>query len=107
MVVHKSLHHIIPISYRQLSNPLHKLQFSHPSIKSSNSIIMSSTNVPTGDVVDDDYKSRPGQSAIPVQSDEAAVEATEYDNGGDSDQQLGMSYFCLRPTLLLTQHREG
>lgn len=40
--------------------------------------------------VDNDYKSRTGQSEIPVQSDEAAVEATEYDNGGDSDQQLGM-----------------
>ena len=69
---------------------------------------MSSTNdYPTGDVVDDDYKSRTGQSAIPVQSDDAAVEATEYDNGGDSDQQLGESYICLLPTLLLTHRREG
>lgn len=40
--------------------------------------------------VDNDYKSRTGQSEIPVQSDEAGVEATEYDNGGDSDKQLGM-----------------
>lgn len=39
--------------------------------------------------VDNDYKSRTGQSEIPVQSDEAAVEATEYDAGGDSDKQLG------------------
>ncbi|OAL00434.1 hypothetical protein IQ06DRAFT_144787 [Phaeosphaeriaceae sp. SRC1lsM3a] len=38
--------------------------------------------------VDNDYKSRTGQSEIPVQSDEAGVEATEYDNGGDSDKQL-------------------
>jgi hypothetical protein len=56
---------------------------------------MSSTNqydAPSGDVVDDDYKSRTGQSAIPVQGDGAAVEATEYDNGGDSEQQLGKSY---------------
>jgi hypothetical protein len=68
---------------------------------------MSSTNAPTGDVVDDDYKSRTGQSAIPVQSDEAAVEATEYDNGGDSEQQLGTSHTCLLYTLSLTQHREG
>jgi hypothetical protein len=41
--------------------------------------------------VDNEYKSRTGQSEIPVQSDEAGVEATEYDNGGDSDKQLGMS----------------
>lgn len=40
---------------------------------------------------DDDYKSRTGQSEIPVQADGAAVEATEYDNGGDSDRQLGKS----------------
>ncbi|KAH7077846.1 hypothetical protein BKA63DRAFT_272994 [Paraphoma chrysanthemicola] len=45
-------------------------------------------DAPTGDVVDDDYKSRTGQSEIPVQSDGAAVESTEYDNGGDSDAQL-------------------
>jgi len=41
--------------------------------------------------VDNDYKSRTGQSEIPVQSDDAGVEATEYDNGGDSDKQLGKS----------------
>ncbi|KAF2033628.1 hypothetical protein EK21DRAFT_58318 [Setomelanomma holmii] len=45
-------------------------------------------DAPTGDVVDDDYKSRTGQSAIPVQGDGAAIESTEYDNGGDSDEQL-------------------
>jgi hypothetical protein len=50
---------------------------------------MSASDIPTGDAVDNDYKSRTGQSEIPVQSDEAAVEATEYDNGGDSDKQLG------------------
>jgi hypothetical protein len=50
---------------------------------------MSSTEIPTGNAVDNDYKSRTGQSEIPVQSDEAAVESTEYDNGGDSDKQLG------------------
>lgn len=56
---------------------------------------MSSSEYPTGDVVDDDYKSRPGQAqaGIPVQGDNAAVEATEYDNGGDSDKQLGMVAF--------------
>ncbi|KAL5120672.1 hypothetical protein ACEQ8H_001421 [Pleosporales sp. CAS-2024a] len=49
---------------------------------------MSASDIPTGDVVDNDYKSRTGQSEIPVQSDDAAIEATEYDNGGDSDRQL-------------------
>ncbi|KAL6704349.1 hypothetical protein ACN47E_008305 [Coniothyrium glycines] len=38
--------------------------------------------------VDNDYQSRTGQSEIPVQKDEAPIEATEYDNGGDSDEQL-------------------
>lgn len=48
------------------------------------------------DVVDNDYKSRTGQSQIPVQADEAPVEATEYDNGGDTDAQLGSfsAYAC-------------
>ncbi|KAF1920941.1 hypothetical protein BDU57DRAFT_488169 [Ampelomyces quisqualis] len=45
-------------------------------------------DAPSGDVANDDYKSRTGQSKIPVQSDNAAVEATEYDNGGESDKQL-------------------
>ncbi|KAF2828489.1 hypothetical protein CC86DRAFT_437794 [Ophiobolus disseminans] len=52
---------------------------------------MSSSNqydARTSDVADDDYKSRTGQSEIPVQSDGAAIEATEYDDGGDSDKQL-------------------
>jgi hypothetical protein len=50
---------------------------------------MSSSEIPTGNTADNDYKSRTGQSEIPVQTDEAAVESTEYDNGGDSDKQLG------------------
>ncbi|KAH3980799.1 hypothetical protein HBH70_064200 [Parastagonospora nodorum] len=49
---------------------------------------MSASDIPSGTVADDDYKSRTGQSEIPVQSDSAAIEATEYDNGGDSEQQL-------------------
>ncbi|KAJ4378054.1 hypothetical protein N0V83_000884 [Neocucurbitaria cava] len=50
---------------------------------------MSSTDqFPAGDAVDNDYQSRTGQSEIPVQRDEAGVESTEYDNGGDSDEQL-------------------
>jgi hypothetical protein len=46
----------------------------------------------TADISTDDYASRTGQSEIPVQSDTAKVESTEYDNGGDSDKQLGTPY---------------
>jgi hypothetical protein len=52
------------------------------------------STTPHFSVVDNDYKSRTGQSEIPVQSDEAAVEATEYDAGGDSDKQLGKFNHC-------------
>ncbi|KAH8732554.1 hypothetical protein GQ44DRAFT_735426 [Phaeosphaeriaceae sp. PMI808] len=45
-------------------------------------------NAPTGDAVDDDYQSRTSQSEIPVQRDGAAIESTEYGNGGDSGKQL-------------------
>ena len=60
---------------------------------------MSSSEIPNGNAMDNDYKSRTGQNEIPVQNDEAPVEATEYTNGGDSDAQLGMYlsiYQCLR-----------
>lgn len=53
---------------------------------------MSSSDIPKGDVVDNDYESRTGQSEIPVVKDDAPIESTEYDEGGDSDEQLGMSY---------------
>ncbi|KAI4613014.1 hypothetical protein J4E90_000186 [Alternaria incomplexa] len=49
---------------------------------------MSSSEIPNGNAMDNDYKSRTGQTEIPVQNDEAPVEATEYTNGGDSDAQL-------------------
>ncbi|CAA9966646.1 hypothetical protein CFE70_009828 [Pyrenophora teres f. teres 0-1] len=49
---------------------------------------MSSNDIPSGGVVDNDYASRTGQSQVPVQKDETPVESTEYDNGGDSDKQL-------------------
>jgi hypothetical protein len=48
---------------------------------------MSSSDIPSGNAMDNDYKSRTGQSEIPVQADEAPVEATEYTNGGDSDEK--------------------
>ena len=44
----------------------------------------------TGDYQDNDYVSRTGQSTIPVQRDEAPVEASPYnDETADSDEQLG------------------
>jgi hypothetical protein len=99
-VLHSNSHYQIITFIHRL--PLHTtpLQTFHSIPKT---IIMSSTDAP----IDDDYKSRTGQSAIPVQSDTAAVEATEYDNGGDSEQQLGTLHISLLPTSSLTQHREG
>jgi len=50
---------------------------------------MSSAEIPTGDVVDNDYKSRTGQSEIPVQSDDAPIEDPIDADTADSDKQLG------------------
>src|SRR5947209_7927340 len=50
----------------------------------------SDAQAPSNDIADDEYQSRTGQSEIPVVKDSKAVESTEYDNGGDSDEQLGM-----------------
>ena len=69
---------------------------------------MSSTEVPTGEVVDNDYKSRTGQSEIPVQSDEAPVEDPINPDTADSDQQLGtLRTVCLSSIdhLLTIYHR--
>ena len=49
-----------------------------------------SGDVPSGVSGDNDYKSRTGQSHIPVQSDDAPVEDPIDANTADSDQQLGM-----------------
>lgn len=45
------------------------------------------------DTIQNDYKSRTGQSQIPVQSDEAPVEDPIDANSADSDEQLG---WCCR-----------
>ncbi len=50
-------------------------------------------DVPSGDAVDNDYKSRTGQSHIPVQSDQAPVEDPIDPATADSDETLGMSPF--------------
>ena len=51
-------------------------------------------DIPSGNPPsDDDYKSRPGQSEIPVVSDDAAVEDGVDAGTADSDEQLGMLWF--------------
>lgn len=48
-------------------------------------------DVPSGDSVDNDYKSRTGQHHIPVQSDEAPVSDPIDPATADSDETLGMT----------------
>lgn len=54
----------------------------------------SNEQIPTGDAVDNDYASRTGQSAIPVQRDEAPVEEPYVSGDADSDAQLGRLIVC-------------
>ena len=46
---------------------------------------------PTGDVQDNEYVSRTGQSEIPVTKDETSIEDPIDPATADSDQQLGVS----------------
>lgn len=48
-----------------------------------------SGDAPAGDAQDNDYVSRPGQTEILVQSDNAAVDDPIDPNTADSDEQLG------------------
>lgn len=48
-----------------------------------------SDDVPQGDVMDNDYKSRTGQNEIPVQGDEKPVRDPIDAETADSDEQLG------------------
>ncbi len=57
-------------------------------------------DVPAGDSVDNDYVSRTGQSAIPVQKDEKPVEDPIDPATADSDKTLGM-YSLKSPVLPL------
>ena len=50
---------------------------------------MTGGDVPGGDSIDNDYKSRTGQSHIPVQSDEAPVSDPIDPASADSDETLG------------------
>lgn len=56
---------------------------------------MTGYDVPGGDPVDNDYKSRTGQHHIPVQSDEAPVSDPIDPATADSDETLGMPVFPL------------
>lgn len=47
------------------------------------------SDIPQGDVMDNDYKSRTGQSEIPVQSDDKPIEDPINADTADSDEQLG------------------
>ena len=51
-----------------------------------------SDDIPQGDVMDNDYKSRTGQSEIPVQGDDKPVEDPIDATTADSDEQLGMCH---------------
>lgn len=50
---------------------------------------MSAQDIPTGEVQDNEYQSRTGQSEIPVQTDDKAVEDPIDPDTADSDAQLG------------------
>jgi hypothetical protein len=50
-----------------------------------------SDDIPQGDVMDNDYKSRTGQGEVPVQSDDTPVEDPIDAATADSDEQLGQN----------------
>ena len=54
---------------------------------------MTSGDVPAGDPVDNDYKSRPGQSEIPVVGDDAPVEEPSGTAEPDSDETLRIFHY--------------
>jgi hypothetical protein len=54
---------------------------------------MSAQDIPTGDVMDNDYKSRTGQNEIPVQADDKPVEDPIDAETADSDATLGKSAY--------------
>ena len=81
---------------QSIYRPTSKLQVLHPQIippitSSLPPTTMSSyeNEALSGDVADNDYVSRTGQSTIPVQKHESAVEDPNDPVMADSDQQLG------------------
>ena len=61
-------------------------------------------DVPAGDAQDNDYKSRTGQSHIPVQSDDKAVEDPIDPATADSDETLGKIFTTLRLASRISVH---
>lgn len=61
-------------------------------------------DIPAGDAVDNDYKSRTGQSHIPVQSDEAPVADPIDPATADSDETLGTPPSFSRPLVSVVIH---
>jgi hypothetical protein len=57
-------------------------------------------DVPQGDVMDNDYKSRPGQSEIPVQGDDKPVEDPIDAETADSDEQLGKIFHTAKQCMV-------
>jgi hypothetical protein len=55
----------------------------------------------TADTNQNDYKSRPGQSEIPVVGDDAKIEAGINEATADSDAQLGMHTFLFTTQLFV------
>jgi hypothetical protein len=86
-----------PIQFRLISSH-HKLfhsniyqktlQQNHPQ-QPPTTTNMSAQDIPTGEVQDNDYKSRTGQNEIPVQADDKPVEDPIDPETADSDAQLG------------------
>lgn len=62
-----------------------------------------SDDIPQGSVVDNDYKSGPGEDVIPVQSDEKPVEDPIDPATADSDEQLGEAVNSHVPCIQLTK----
>ena len=68
---------------------------------------MTSGDVPAGDAMDNDYKSRTGQSHIPVQSDDAPVSDPIDPATADSDETLGMPLFPPHPFFFMLFPKES
>lgn len=56
---------------------------------------MSGQEIPSGEFQDNEYKSRTGQSEIPVQADDKPIEDPIDGDVADSDAQLGSSISVL------------
>jgi hypothetical protein len=70
---------------------------------------MSAQDIPTGEVQDNEYQSRTGQSEIPVQADDKPVEDPIDPETADSDATLGKLTYILSSSsdTLLTSSTEA